>query len=339
MKTFRFRREHFGLLNLALTLGAFLNLLAALISGAGFVYRTMPAWFLLLALSLGSSAMANLRVLLWVVVVALCVGMEFLLYKEYNNEILIRTCVNYAPLTMFMLMLLSSRTEERNTAKEQAYARLRVLRSEADDRLKLLRKIRTGELETTSDGQEDVVRNRKTTFDIYQELYPKILKIRFKRDIPPIVQEALHGAFGMEAGVIYELPPEKGGEFQLRARWGVPDEAAATEALARFATSDLVRRTADTRAPMQPDVIKRQPNLYEEYDEFAAALFPLDFLAPVVVLGRTTFVVISGKPGDRGRIPFEFNLLPPILAGCGLAISKLAQKDGRASFSTFGAGT
>lgn len=337
MKHLEFRREQFQLFSLVVVLAAFINLLGAMVSGSVHSYRILPAWFLLLALSTASSALKDMKVACWFLTVFLCVAVEFLRYREYNTEILFRTSVNYAPLTMFMLMLFSARVEERNTAKEQAYARLKVLRNDTNDRLKELKKIRSGEMEEASAGQAEAIRQKKITFEVYQEVYPRILRIRYKRDIPPIIQQAAQQAFGLGAGLIYELPEEKGGEVQVRASWGLHEGHAPTdEAVAKFATSDLVRQCADSRGPLQPDAIKRQPNLYEEFDEFAEALFPLEFLAPVVVLGKSLFVVVGGKPGEQGRVRFEFNLLQPVLISSGLAISKLAQKDGRTSFSTFG---
>lgn len=337
MKLFELRRDHFQLFSLLLVLTAFVNLLGAMVTGSVHAYRILPAWFLLLALSTASSALREMKVACWFLTVFLCVAVEFLRYREYNTEILFRTSVNYVPLTMFMLMLFAARLEERNTAKEQAYARLKVLRNDSNDRLKDLKKIRSGEMEEAAAGQAESIRQKKVTFELYQELYPRILRIRYKRDIPPIIQQAAQNGFGLQAGVIYELPEEKTGEVQVRARWGIPEgQAAIDEALARFATSDLVRTAGDSRAPLQIDVIKRKPNLYEEFDEFTEALFPLEFLAPVVVLGKSLFVVIGGQPGEKGRVLFEFNLLQPVLVSSGLAISKLAQKDGRTSFSTFG---
>jgi hypothetical protein len=337
VRLFDFRRDQFQVISLLVVLAAFVNLLGAMVTGSVHAYRILPAWFILLALSTASSALKDMKVACWFITVFLCVAVEFLRYREYNTEILFRTSVNYAPLTMFMLMLFSARVEERSTGKEQAYARLKVLRNDSNDRLKELKKIRSGEMEEANAGQAEAIRQKKLTFEVYQEVYPRILRIRYKRDIPPIVQQAAHQAFGLEAGLLYELPEEKGGEVQVRAAWGISEgQASVDEAIAKFASSDLVRVCADTRAPLQPDAIKRQPNLYEEFDAFAETLFPLEFLAPVVVLGKTLFVVIGGRPGKHGRVRFEFNLLQPVLVSSGLAISKLAQKDGRTSFSTFG---
>lgn len=334
---FEFRREHFGLLNVLYLTGAFVNLLVAMVTGSVDAYRVLPAWFLLLSLSAASSFLKEWKGLAWILTVALCVGIEFLRYREYHTEILFRTAVNYAPLTAFMLILFAARVEERKTFKDQAYARLQMLRNDSNDKLKMLKKMRSGETEDQHRGQEDTIRSKKLIFEIYQELFPKILRIRYKRDIPPILQQASQQCFGLSSGVIYEIPPEKTGEVQIRSRWGLEEGPRVDEALARFARGDLVRTCSDSRAPMQPDQIKRRPNLYEEMDQFAEALFPIECLYPCLLLGRTAFVMIAGKPGSKGRVPYEFSLLNPIFLGCGQAISKLAQKDGRASFSMFGA--
>lgn len=334
---FHFRREHFGLLSVAFLTLALINLLVSMVSGDPAAYRLLPAWFLLLALTSASSFLIDAKILAWVLTVAFSVGVEFLRYREYHSEILLRTAINYAPLTAFMLILFSARLEELRTRRDQAYARLKVLRNDSNDRLRTLKKLRSGEEEPTQVQQAENIRVRHLTFEIYQEIFPRILQIRFKREIPPILQFASQECFGLQYGVIYEIPPEKTAEVQIRAQWGV-DEGDETirETLVRYARSDLVRTCDDSRNSMQVDFIKRKPNLYEEFDVFSREVFPIECLFPCVVLGKTMFVMIAGGPTEKGRVPYDFSLLGPIFSSCGLAMSKLVQKDARARFSAFG---
>jgi hypothetical protein len=332
---FVFQREHFGLLNVFYLTLAFINLLIAMVTGSSAAYRLLPAWFLLLALTSASSFLQDMKVVAWLLTVALSVGVEFLRYREYHSEILFRTVVNYAPLTAFMLILYAARLEELRTRRDQDYARLKILRSDTDDRLKQLRKLRSGEIEETNAGQVEALREKELTFEIYQEIYPRVLKARFKREIPPILQFAAEACFGLECGVIFEIPQEKNAEVQIRAQWGLPDSPETTEQLTRYARSDLVRTCDDSRTPLQPEFIKRKPNLYEEFDTFSKDIFPIECLFPCVVLGKTMFVMIAGKATGHGRVRYEFNLLNPIFLSCGQAMSKLIQRDARASFSTF----
>lgn len=334
---FTFRQEHFGLLNVFYLSLALLNLIVAMISGSEVAYRLLPSWFLLLALTSASSFLINAKFLAWTLMVSFSVGVEFLRYQEYNSEILFRTAINYAPLTAFMLILYSARVEELRTRRDQAYARLKVLRNDCNDRLRDLKKLRSGEQEDEArTTQAESIQIKERTLEIYQEIFPRILQIRFKREIPPILQHATQQCFGLRCGVIYEIPPEKTAEVQIRARWGMDESEKTLATLTRYSRSDLVRTCDDSRTPMQPDFIKRKPNLYEEFDVFSKEIFPIECLVPCVVLGKTMFVLIAGGASEQGRVPYDFNLLPPVFHGCGQAMSKLVQKDARARFSAFG---
>ncbi len=334
---FRFGREHFALLNLLWLGCGLLNVMVAVVTGSENAYRLVPCWFLLLAISAASSFLIDMKVVVWFATVALCSGVEFLRYRAYHGEIMIRTFAAYAPLTTFMLVLFSTAVEQRRTEKEHAQAHLQKLRSEASDLLNHLNKMRSGEMEKGAQEQEKILATRKSCFEFYQEIFPRVLQIRFKRDIPPLLHVSAEQGFGLQAGIVYEIPEDKRSEIYVRASWGLPKTAQAEAAVARFAKGDLVRRCSDERAPFDMEAIKRQPNLYEESDQFAKELFPIETVAPVLLLGKTLFVMIAGLPSPKGRVPYEFQLLNPLIQGCGQAISKLAQKDGRKSFSTFGA--
>lgn len=336
---FALTRDSFGLLNVLFLALAVANLILAMVTGSSDAYRLLPCWFLLLGITAACSVLADLKILVWILVVAACVGVEFLRYREYQWEILVRTGMVYAPLMGLMLILHSTRVDERKSGKDQAKARLDTLRQDTTEKLNLLKKMRSGELEKGATEQEEILKAKRATLELYRELFPPILRIRYKRDIPPLIQSAAQDGFGLGAGVVYEMPEDKAGEPHIRALWGLEKSTAIEELLRKHAKGDLVRVTAETRSPLQLDAIKRQPNLFEEHDQMAGKLFAPECLLPVLLLGKTLFVVVVGRPTTRGRAPYEFTLFHPLIQACGQAISKLAQKDGRASFSTFTPGS
>lgn len=335
--SFAFRREHFGLVAVLLALLGVANLMVAIVTSSEHWYRLIPCWLILMMIVACSSALKDMKAVAWFATVATCIGLEFLRYGVYHHEILVRTFLSYAPLTAFTLVLFSNAVEEQKTAKEHHTASLKKLRKDSSFLLDQLKKLRSGELDQGAEDLEKQLTSRKACFEIYREVFPEILRIRYKRDIPALLERVCQQGFGLQAGILYEIPEDKQSEVLVRAQWGLAKTPKVEEAVARYAKGDLVRRVADERAPFGLDQIQRQPVLFEEYDEFAKDLFTIETVIPTLLLGRTLFVMFVGMPSSRGRVPYDAVLLQPIVQGCGQAISKLAQKDGRKKFSTFGA--
>lgn len=327
--------KHFPILAQVLALLSLVHLALALGTRNGDIFRLLPAWPILLALLLSSSWMRSSRFALWALTLSLCLGSEFLYFGSFHNEILFRAAVCYVPFSIFLLVLHSARCQEEQQNLDRAELELKSLRADAEVRLKALQKLQSGELEEEKEDQHDQLQQKNQVFEIYRAYLPRVLDLRYKREIPPLIREVATQGFGIEAGVIFEIPAQKTGEVQVRSHWGFDAPEGPEALLAPFGKGELVRETADTKNPLEPEAIQRKPVLFEEFDKFSETVFAPVQLAPLMVLGRTNYVVILGRPSSRGRAPWTPQSLHPLLEGAGLAISKLAQKDGRARVQSF----
>ena len=195
------------------------------------------------------------------------------------------------PITIYILIIHSARCEEEEQNLAQANLKLKKLRKEADFQLKQLQKIQSGEQDTDTKDEGNQVRAKEKLFEIYRTFFPKILELRFKREIPPLLREAAIQGFGVDCGVILEIPSQKTGQVQIRAHWGFQAPGGIEALLAPFTQGEMIRETSDNKTSLEPEAIKRKPLLFEEFDNFSEVVFPPVQLLPIVIAGKTVFVL------------------------------------------------
>jgi hypothetical protein len=254
-----------------------------------------------------------------------------------SSKLLISTFLVYIPMLSFFVLLVSTMTDNANSTLEQVSAVHTRLRTEANDLLNKLNEMRnqhhkkaTIELEP-----DDSVKAKKAAFAFYGETFSMVLKIRFKRDIPNLIEHAFRNILKVQQCVIYEVPNEKGVDYKVRNIWGLAESETAIKTAAQFRKCDITLTAADRKQALTSDDLKRQANLYEAYDKFVSELFPLEWVLPVTSGEHCLYVIYVGKQSSNALPTFTYQLVEPVLTCAVQAIIKMSSKDARPSFSSF----
>lgn len=313
---------------------AFLNVAVALVSRQAELYRIVPLWIYLLAICLSSRHLANQRFLAAILTVLLCLANEYIKYQTMKAEIMVRIMLVYTPLALGIIVLVSTKIDSLRSQYEHLHAKVSRLKGDANKLLKDIQKIRTGGEEKGLGKQEETLAEKRALFNFYQDAFKAVAQVRFKRDIPTMIQ-TLAERLGLQHGAVLEAPDDRGKEFRVRTFWGLPQTIASKQVLNKHKDCDLTRWAADRKGTLGLDEIKRQPNLYEAHDQFIQELFPIEVILPITHLDKTLFIAYLGKQGPQATIEFKAGILTPVLEVVGQAIGKIMSRDGRPSFSVF----
>lgn len=313
---------------------AFMNVVVALIFRQPELFRIVPLWIYLLAICLSSKHLANQRFLAAILTVLLCLANEYVKYQTMKTEIVVRILLVYTPLALGIIVLVSTKIDSLRSQYEHLHAKVSRLKGDANKLLKDIQKLRSGVEEKGKGKQEESLAEKRALFHFYQEAFRAVARVRFKRDIPAMIQ-TLAERLDLQHGMVLEAPDDRGKEYRVRAFWGLPQTVASKQLLNKHKDSDLTRWAGDRKSPLGLDDIKRQPNLYEAHDRFIQELFPIEVILPITHLDKTLFVAYLGKQGAKAEIEFKAGILTPVLEVVGQAIGKIMARDGRPSFSVF----
>ena len=161
------------------------------------------------------------------------------------------------------------------------------------------------------------------------------MKIRFKRDIPNLVEDIFKDVLEIESGIIFEAPENRTGDYKIRNVWGLGSDDAAREKVAPFRNGDMTRLVSDRKQPMSADDLKREPNVYEDFDRFSRDVFVPQWILPIFHGDTALFIIYVGKQKGGVSLKFTSQLVEPLLSCSSQAIVKLSNKETRPSFSTF----
>ncbi len=330
------------LLLVALAVG---NIITALVVGRADAFRMVPCWVILLAICVTQRHLENQKIITILLGTLLCYGSHQLMYLNQaetagSSEMIVSIGLVYVPIISFFVILVSTKVDNLQSKHDQLHARYVRLRTDANELVNQLHKMRHGDPDKAEDVTDDrAIEEKRRAFEYYREAFLGVMKIRYKRDIPNLIEAILSSHLMVEHGVVFECPDERSGDFRIRNIWGMPKGDATRDSVAAFRNGDLARFVADNKRPLFIDEVKRMPNLYENHDNFIKELFPLECVMPVVHLERCLFVVFIGKQKGNALLRFTPQLVEPLLTTTGQAIGKLMARDARPSFSTFTPGT
>ena len=331
------------LLLVALAVG---NIITALVVGRAEAFRMVPCWVVLLAICVTQRHLENQKIITILLGTLMCYGSHQLMYLNQaetagSSEVIVSIGLVYVPIISFFVILVSTKVDNLQSKHDQLHARYVRLRTDANDLVNRLHKMRHGDPDKSDEiGDENkAIEEKRKAFEYYRTCFLGVMKIRYKRDIPNLIEAVLSQHLQIEHGVVFETPDERSGDFRVRNFWGLAKGDSTRDNVAAFRNGDLSRFVADNKRPLYIDEIKRMPNLYESHDNFIKELFALECIMPVVHLEKCLFVVFIGKQKGNALLRFTPQLVEPLLSTTGQAIGKLMARDARPSFSTFTPGS
>lgn len=305
-------------------------------------FKLMPMWIVLLSLCMAARDMAFIAV---VVGVMLCGCSEWICHYGLDSTAVWQKSppVIVADLVMllFVNLLAHVKLENVTSRREMEYGSLRKNQNEHVELVERIKKKQLESKEAASPAQKEdkQTAQRKSVLDMQKAIYVDVMNLRYRREVPKVLESLFLGWFGFKLGVVFEIA-EDSRELKLRAHWGVADvHANALETISSFKENVVVRFVCDRRDPVFPDDLKKDMTLFEALEAFNKGLFPLSIAVPVVVQDKPAFIVLLSDALPGAKLAYDYKTIVPILAAVSMSLVKLSSKDARPSFSTFASGT
>jgi hypothetical protein len=337
------RRAWIDVTMMVLAVVMFLNVVVAVMGGqreSGF--KLIPMWIVLLSLCMVARDMAFLGLLVGLV---LCGLAEWICHFGRDSAAIWQKSppVVVADLVMLLFVNLLSHVKLENvmSRREMEYGSMRKNQNEQIDLVEKIKKKQQESKEAAApEKKEDkAISQRKAVLEMQKAIYVDVLNLRYRRELPKVLETLFAGWFGYKVGVVFEIA-EDSRELKLRAHWGVAEvHANALETISSFKENAVVRFVSDRRDPVLPDDLKKDMTLFEALEAFNKGLFPLSLAVPVVVQDKPAFILLLGEAAPDAKLTYEYKTVVPILAAASMSLVKLSSKDARPSFSTFAPGS
>jgi hypothetical protein len=326
-----------------MALGAIMlgNVVVAVVMDAREVgFKLVPMWIILTSLCLVAKNMALIAVVLGM---ALCAASEWVCYFNAPEAIKYQqippVLVADAILLVIVVLLAATKLENHSSRREMEF---RAFRKNQAEQIDLVEKIKKKQLEVKQQGgsagaraKDEGTDVRRTTLEMQKATYIEVLNLKYRREVPRMLENLFRSWFKMGAGIVFEIGDDAR-DLKPRGHWGVlegrPD---ATAQISAFKDNPVVRLACDRRDPITPEELRKEMTLFEGLEKFNAGLFPLHVAVPITVQDRATFVLLAGAPAQDAALPYEYKTVQPILAALSMSLVKIATKDTRPSFSTF----
>ena len=321
----------------------FVNIVLAVVLDVREVgFKLIPMWIVLLSLCMVARDMAFSAVLLGLM---LCGLSEWICYFKEESTVkwtkIPPTLVADAVVLIFVDLLAAVKLENIASKREMEFGSLRKNQNEQID---LVEKIKKKQLESkeaaSPERKEDkAAEARKNTLEMQKSVYIDVMNLRYRREVPKVLETIFTTWFGYKFGVVFEIA-EDTRDLKLRAHWGVSE--ARTDALSlisSFKENAIVRFACDRRDPVMPEDLKKDMVLFDGLQAFNTGLFPLTMVMPLVVQDRPAFIVMLGEVGAEARLAYDYKSVLPILTAISMSMVKIGSKDARPSFSTFAPGS
>jgi hypothetical protein len=326
-----------------LSVAIFVNIVLAVVLDereAGF--KLIPMWITLLSLCLVAREMAFSAVLLGLV---LCGLSEWVCYFDKPTSVkwqkIPPVLVADFVLLIFIDLLAAVKLENVASRREMEYG---SLRKNQNEHVELVEKIKKKQLEgkeaANPEKKEDrAAETRKQTLEMQKAIYVEVMALRYRREVPKVLESMFATWFGMKFGVVFEIA-EDTRDLKLRAHWGVSEvRTDALSLISGFKENPIIRFVCDRRDPVTPEDLKKDMVLFDGLQAFNDGLFTLTVGLPVVVQDRPAFIVMLGESREDARLPYEYKLILPVLTAISMSLVKIGSKDARPSFSTFAPGS
>lgn len=325
-----------------LSLAIFINIvLAVVLTEREVGFKLIPMWIVLLSLCMVARDMAFTAVLLGLV---LCGLSEWVCYFDRESSVkwakIPPVIVADFVLLIFLDLLAAVKLENVASKRELEYG---SLRKNQNEHVELVERIKKKQLESkeasSPERKEDRASEiRKTTLEMQKAIYVEVMNLRYRREVPKVLESLFGTWLGAKFGVIFEIQ-EDTRELKLRAHWGVSETRAdALSLISSFKDNAIVKYSCDRRDPVTPEDLKKDMILFDALNAFNDGLFPLFLALPVVVQDRPAFIVLMGETRADTKLPYEYKTVLPILTAISMSLVKIGSKDARPSFSTFAPG-
>lgn len=326
-----------------LSLAIFSNIVIAVVCNereAGF--KLIPMWIVLLSLCMVARGMMFSAVATGLL---LCGLSEWICYFDQAATVkwtkIPPVIVADLVLLIFIDLLAAVKLENVNSKRELEQGSLRKNQNEHVDLVERIKKKQLESKEASSpEKKEDRASEvRKNTLEMQKSIYVEVMGLRYRREVPKVLESLFGSWLGARFGVVFELQ-EDTRELKLRAHWGVSETRAdALSLISSFKDNAIVKYICDRRDPVTPEDLKKDMVLFDALSAFNDGLFPLHVALPVVVQDRPAFIVLMGETRPDSRIPYEYKTVLPVLTAISMSLMKIGSKDARPSFSTFAPGS
>ena len=271
---------------------------------------TVPMWLVLIDILLVAGPMKDNKLLSYVLLLSAAFFIEYQHLsaikgpKEFDPiyfSLLI--VLMYGSALLYFMLLLFTRLDRIAADRATVTADLKGLQEEAARISKSIEKVQRGE-------SEPVALNPSSNYALYRRALSELFVMRSRRDVPGYLTRVLREGFGMDRGVVMELPAT--GDAVVKELWG--DGMSRTGAgMAAFKVpgglTDMVREKSG--AVLESELLGDGPHreLVEQMGPTGfepLAMFPLMLRDPGGAPGdeRPAFVVMAVRPVSNK--PAEF---------------------------------
>jgi len=306
-----------------------------------FGFKLVPMWIVLISLCHVSKGNALFGVL---VAGILCFASEYVCYLEKDAAV---KWEKIPPVIICDFLLLipicliaATRLDNASSEREKEYL---SFRRRMDERAHLKKTIEHahGEMkkkgrEATQQPRDKSLEGRKAILHFTLLGYGEIFHMRFRRDVPKVVENLFLRTMGISRGVVFEVP-EDSKDLRLRNHWGVEElrPGNVIALISEHKGAAFLRWVVDRKQVLTPADAQTDMSMLDGYNAFSKGLFEVRYALPIVVLQRTAFVLVLSAPDDKTKVPFEIKQVESIMDSIGACLVKIGSKDKRPKFSTF----
>jgi hypothetical protein len=275
---------------------------------------------------------------------SVCTASELVCYfKEDQNvklEKIPPLIISVFVLLLILDLLAATKLENVSSRRDMEY---RAFRKNQNEHVELVEKLKTKQAEAKerkpAREEDQAIAAKRMTLEMLKGVYGQILGLRFKREVPKLLENLFGSWFKVGYGIIFEQDLESK-ELRLRNHWGLSDKRSdAIAAISALKDNKVIRLAAERKDILTPAEAQKDINLFSALEKFNAELFELHCAIPIVVQDRNIFIALIGKPDPLAPLPLDFKQIQPILQALGMSIHKIGAKDSRPRLSTFAPGS
>ena len=179
---------------------------------------TLPLWLLIIDIALVAGPMKDNKLLSYVMLLAAAFGIEYQHLSAVRGKdfepmyFSMLIILIYGSALLFFMLLLFGRLDRISVDHATAATDLKSLNEEAARVSKSIEKTARGE------GNEASTISPSSNYALYRRALSELFSVRARRDVPGYLVRTLREGFGMDRGVVLEVPAT--GEAIVRELWG-----------------------------------------------------------------------------------------------------------------------
>lgn len=179
---------------------------------------TLPLWLILIDIALVAGPMKDNKLLSYVMLLSAAFFIEYQHLSAVRGKdfepiyFSMLILLIYGSALLFFMLLLFGRLDRISVDHASATSDLKGLNEEAQRLSKTIEKTARGE------GTETSTVNPASNYALYRRAISELLSVRTRKDVPGYLVRTLREGFGMERGVVMEVPAQ--GDAVVRELWG-----------------------------------------------------------------------------------------------------------------------